>query len=119
MADLRANLQVPKNTPVVDSQGQMTLEWQKYITQLQKAVTGALEALETVYMTRASAGDVRGASTLVTALSVPLVSSLPGVLQQGPLGEATLVVTYLTGTPGTGQTSHTVTFTNGIETSHT
>ena len=45
MADLRTNLQVPKNTPVVDSQGQMTLEWQKYITQLQKAVFAAQEAL--------------------------------------------------------------------------
>lgn len=37
----------------------------------------------------------------------------------GTAGEASLTITYLTGTPGAGQSSKTVTFTGGIETAHT
>jgi hypothetical protein len=118
MADLRANLEIPKNTALFDDKGLMTLEWQKYLKELQKAVTGALEALETEYLNFSHAGDVRGASVLSTANAVPLVG-IPGVLLQGPVGETGVVITYLTGTPGAGQSSKTVTFTNGIETAHT
>lgn len=122
MADLRTQLQVPKNTPVVDSSGQMTLEWQKYITQLQKTISAAQEALELIYMTRAGTGGdvVHGGSQLLTGFSVPLVQT-PGVLTQGPLGEASVVITYVNSVSGTGVsfTTKTVSFTNGIEVSHT
>jgi hypothetical protein len=120
MADLRTNLQIPKNTSVVDDKGLMTLEWQKYFKELQEAVTGALEALETQYLNFSHAGDVRGASVLSTTNAVPLVG-IPGVLLQGPVGEASVVITYVSNVTGAGivVTTKTVTFQNGIETAHT
>lgn len=125
MADLRTNLQIPKNTQVVDDKGQMSLEWQKYFAQLQKAIQGALEALETEYLNQGRYGDVRGATALNTVNAVPLVASNLGVLAQGPVGEAgPVTITYVNSITGAGTadltiTTKTVTFTLGIETAHT
>lgn len=120
MADLRTNLQLPKNTPLLDDKGLMSLEWQKYFTQLQKSIGGALEALETEYLNQGRYGDVRGASALVTPNAVALVGQA-GALVQGPVGELSATITYVSSVSGAGVSfsTKTVSFIEGIETSHT
>ena len=120
MANLQQNLQVPIRTAMLDSDGKVVLEWQNFFTALIQAIPGAQDAQVQIALAPKAGDVVRGGSALVTQNAVALVGSA-GVLAQGPVGELATTITYVNSVSGTGVTftTKTVSFTEGIETSHT